>query len=92
MSKTRTAVETIALVVHPIWTYYRQKLCYSLPDKSLLDQIPSGKAQRILDTFPEMDRAQAAFLGLVADIISGEDPTGRNGDKSAVLKTCTYCR
>ncbi len=74
MSTTSTAVEKIALVVRPVWTYYHQQLCYSIPPKSLQDNIASGTAQQILDAFPHLSRAEAGFLALVADIISGEDP------------------
>ena len=76
MSATRTAVERITLVVHPVWTYYRQQLCHSIPpappEECLQDNIASGRAQRMLDAFPHLSRAEAGFLALVADIISGE--------------------
>ena len=75
MSARRTAVERITLVVHPVWTYYRQQLCHSIPQKkSIQDNIASGKAQQMLDAFPHLSRAEAGFLARVADIIAGEDP------------------
>lgn len=77
MSKMPTAAERIALVVHPIWTYYRQRVCDSIPPSSLVDNIASGKAQQILAAFPHLTRAQAGVLALVADIISNEpSPAG----------------
>ena len=70
---TRTAVETIALVVHPVWIYYRQEMCDPLPPTCLTDKLASGKGQRILDALPHLTRAEAGFLALVADVISAED-------------------
>lgn len=71
-----TVTEKIALVVYPIWTYYRQELCCSIRnsyEKSLPAKISTKKTQQILDVFPHMDRVQAAFLALIADIISVEE-------------------
>ncbi|MHC4294650.1 MAG: hypothetical protein ACYSTL_03600 [Planctomycetota bacterium] len=73
MSKTSTVVEKIALVVRPVWNCYRRELSRMIPDKSVTDNIASGKAQLMLDAFPHLSRAEAGFLALVADIISGEE-------------------
>lgn len=72
-----TTVEKIALVVHPLWTYYRQELSFLIPNRLLLDKTLCGNPQEILDTFPELTLAQVGFLGLVAHIISGQDPLER---------------
>ena len=69
-----TEVEKITLAVQPVWTYYCRQLRHIIPPKSIQDNIASGKAQQMLDAFGNLSRSQAAFLALVADIISGEDP------------------
>ena len=69
-----TAVEKITLVVRLVWSSSYQMLYHSIPPKSLQDNLASGKAQRILDAFPHLSRAEAGFLGLVADIISSDAP------------------
>ena len=72
--------EKIALIVHPIWTYYRHQLCNSIPPRSVQDNIASGTPQRILDALPELTRPEACFLGLIWDIISGDDPAEEDDD------------
>ena len=74
MPTTPTEVEKIALAVYPVWNYYCRQLRHIVPPKSIQDNIATGKAQLILDAIGNLSRSQAAFLALVGDIISGEDP------------------
>ncbi len=61
------------MIVHLIWTFYRREMSRLIPGKSLTDNIALGRAQEMLDAFPGLEHAQAGFLGLVMDIITGED-------------------
>ncbi len=72
--------EKIALIVHPLWTYYRYQLCNSIPPKCVQDNIASGTPQEMLDALPQLTRAEACFLGLIWDIISGDDPAEEDDD------------
>jgi len=80
MSEKSTAVEKITTVIHPIWTYYSQQMSQLVPPKSIQDNIASSQAQRMLDAFRHLDRAQACFLGLVMGIISDEDSPAEEND------------
>ena len=72
--------EKIALIVHLIWTSYRREMARLIPDKSLTDNIATGKAQQMLDAFPQLTRPEACFLALIADIISRDDPAEDSDD------------
>ena len=78
MPTTPTEVEKIALAVYPVWNYYCRQLRHIVPPKSIQDNIATGKAQLILDAIGNLSRSQAAFLALVGDIISSQDPL-KNG-------------
>ncbi len=71
--KTTTSGEKIALVVWPAWVYYCHQLGDSIAPKSLQKKIGREEAEIILDALPNITRAEACFLALIAEIISGED-------------------
>ncbi len=69
-----TEIEIISSLTKPIWEYYRRHAEYIVVPKSIQDNFTAGRAELVHNAFPHLSQRQAAFLSLVEDIITGQDP------------------
>ena len=75
-----TAAEKVALAVHRAWNCYRR----GTDVEAELEEELAEEAWEVLGLFPHLSCAQAAFVVLVAEIISGRSAAeGRKAEAEA---------